>query len=81
MKLQNTITANRLNTAMKMKNTAPRPGMPLSNAHQNPPRHAMNTRYTTGRKTRRGNLATSPPYTGCSTSMAMKVPVNSTCSV
>ena len=41
----------------------------------------MNNRYTTGRKTRRGNLLTSQPYTGCNTSMAMNVPVNRACSV
>ena len=31
--------------------------------------------------TRRGNRATRPPYTGCSSSMTRKVAVNSSCSV
>ena len=41
----------------------------------------MKTRYTTGRNTRRGKRATSAPYTGCSSSIEMNVPVNRICSV
>ena len=41
----------------------------------------MNARYSTGRNTRRGKRDTSAPYAGCSSTMQMKVPVNSACRV
>ena len=81
MKLQNTDTANKLNTAIQMKNAAPRPGTSWLKAQKKNSRQAMNTRYTAGRKIRRGKRDTSAPYTGCSRTMEMKVPVNSICRV
>ena len=54
MKLQNTATANRLNTVIHRKNAIPRPGIPLSKAAWNSSRVTMKKPYTTGRNTRRG---------------------------